>query len=553
MDAVLGLFVASPLLTLFFCMGAGLLLGKVRFFGISFGAAGALFAALILSSLVYLAKLPNTTGQLDAAGQALEHATIALPASFTTFALAVFCYTVGISAGPSIVAAFRTGWQPVLVATVSIVVMAAVALLSGRALGLGMGEISGIYAGTGTATAALGVVQEVFRAAGAVADVSGASVGYAIGYPVGVIATILCIVVVLALGERFPAAQDREVVPPMEVRTIRVDAGGRSVADLADTHTLVVARITHDGATRTAARDDVVGAGDLITVTGAQDRLAAAAQTLGAFSTTEPWYDRTDIDFRRVTLSNADLATARVGDLDLHSRFGAVLSRTRRGDLDILATPDVALQLGDRLWVTAPRRHMRALADYLGDSERAVGDINPIGFGLGFALGILAGFLTIPLGGGASLVIGAASGPLIVGTILGAVGRTGPLVWLLPGGVASTLNQFSLLLFLVAVGSGAGQNLVSAVEAGRWVGVVVVSLATALAHAVCVVLGVRVLLRSGTARTLGALTGSQLNPGVYGFAYDRLRDPRVALGYALLFPVIMVGKVVVDQLMVVFF
>ncbi|MFV0458256.1 MAG: aspartate:alanine exchanger family transporter [Actinomycetales bacterium] len=550
----LRVFVDNPLLTLFACMGVGLVLGKIRIAGISFGAAGALFAALGLSSLVYLADLPNLSGQVDAAGQELDRATVALPGFLTAFSLAVFCYTVGISAGPSIVAAFKTGWKPVIIASVSIVAMAGAAYGTGKAFGLRMGEIAGIYAGTGTATAALGVVQEQFKAAGSVEDVSGASVGYAIGYPIGVTATIVCIVAVIRLGQRFPLPEDTEVVSPMQVRTLLIgpDITGLTVAEAAQRYAFVVSRVTRDGSTATAEADRRLQPGDLVTVTGRTDDLERAADALGGFSSTEPWWDRSEIDYRRITLSNPDLATHTVDSLGLYDRFGAVISRVRRADVDLLATPDLKLQMGDRLRITAPRRIMRKVGDFIGDSERAAGDINPIGLGIGFSLGLLFGLLTIPLGGGSSLVIGSASGPLIIGTVLGAIGRTGPVVWLLPGTVTSTLNQFSLLLFLVAVGTGAGQSLVAAVQGGQWAAVAVVALITSLTHALCVVLGVRVLIRFGTARTLGALTGSQLNPGVYGFAFERMPDPRVALGYALLFPVIMVGKVLVDQLMVAF-
>lgn len=245
--------------------------------------------------------------------------------------------------------------------------------------------------------------------------------------------------------------------------------------------------------------------------------------------------------------------TQTVGSLDLTQQFGAVVSRVRRGDLDLLATPDLALQLGDRLRVTAPRQRMSEVGSFLGDSERKAGDINGIGLALGLTIGLLAAFISIPLPGGAALVIGTASGPLIVGTVLGAIGRTGRVLWQLPGTVSATLTQFALLLFLVGVGSGAGEHLVAAVQSGGWVTVLLVNVLTATAHSVVAIVGLRVLLRYGTARTLGGLTGSQLCPGVYGFALERVPDQRVAMGYALLFPVMMVVKVIVDQLLVVFF
>ena len=558
MSAILDLFVRSPLLTLFFCVGIGLLLGRVKLLGISLGAAGALFAALGLSAAVYLAQLPNPGNQFDASGHLLAHATIALPAFFNSFALAVFCYMVGISAGPSIVDALRTGWQPVVVALVAAFATAAAAIGFGRLLGLNIGEVGGVYAGAGTATAALGVVQAQLLGSGAsnaTELANGAAVGYGIGYPVGVIVSILFLIALIRIGQRQPVGEDREPVPPMEVRTILITKPGANatVGGLAAAHDFVVSRITRDGKTVVARPEAEVLPGDLLVVTGRGDHLATAVGALGEFSATEHWYDRTDIDFRRVMLSRPALATARVADLPILEKFGAVVSRVRRGDQDLLARPDLRLQLGDRLRITAPRQQMSAVSDFLGDSERSAGDINPIGLGLGLTIGLLVAFISIPLPGGAALVIGTASGPLIVGTVLGAIGRTGPVVWQLPPGVANSLNQFSLLLFLVGVGTGAGEHLVSAIEDGGWVKVLIANVLVAAVHAVLVLGALRWLLHFGVARTLGAFTGSQLCPGVYGYALGRIPDQRVAMGYAVLFPVMMVAKVIIDQLIVVFF
>lgn len=562
MDAFLGLFVQSPLLTLFTCLGVGLVLGKVRVLGISFGAAGALFAALMLSAAVYLAELPNPGTQRDASGEMLEQASIALPAMFNSFALAVFCYMVGISAGPSIVRALRTGWQPVLIALGATAAMAGATVGFGRLFGLDIGEIGGVFAGAGTATAALGVVQAQLLSEGG-ADAArladGAAVGYGIGYPVAVVITILFCVAVIEMGRRRPTPEDQARVPPLAVRTVQLEdrdgapGSRRTVAEIEAAHPLVISRVTNGGGTSVGLPETVVGKGDLLTVTGREDHLDAAAESLGRFATEQPWYDRSEIDYRRITLSRPDLVTIPVGRLDLEGRFGAVVSRVRRGDVDLLATPELKLQVGDRLRVTAPRQRMAEVSDYLGDSERKAGDVNPIGLGLGLTLGMLAALISVPLPGGSALVVGTASGPLIVGTVLGAIGRTGPVVWQLPGNVSAVLNQFSLLLFLVGVGTGAGEHLVAAIQSGAWAGVLAVSVIAVTLHAVAMVAGLRLLLRYGTARTLGGLTGSQLCPGPYGFALERVPDQRVAMGYAMLFPVMMVSKVVIDQLIVVFF
>ena len=121
-------FVDSPLLTLFFCVGVGSIFGRIRFGPVSFGPAGALFVALALSAI---------------------EPDVALPPIVTSLSLCVFCYMVGIAAGPSFVNALRTGWQPVVVSVIAIVAMAAAALGVGALFDLDIGTVAGAFSGAG--------------------------------------------------------------------------------------------------------------------------------------------------------------------------------------------------------------------------------------------------------------------------------------------------------------------------------------------------------------------------------------------------------------------
>ena len=141
-------FANSPLLTLFFCVGVGSLFGRIRFGPISFGPAGALFAALALSAI---------------------EPDVALPPLVTSLSLCVFCYMVGIAAGPAFLSALRTGWQPVIVSLIAVSAMAGAALGVGKGFGFDTGTIAGAFSGAGTATAALGAVQQQLAGGGLLA------------------------------------------------------------------------------------------------------------------------------------------------------------------------------------------------------------------------------------------------------------------------------------------------------------------------------------------------------------------------------------------------
>ncbi|GAA3954452.1 TrkA C-terminal domain-containing protein [Gordonia caeni] len=523
-------FVDSPLLALFFCIGVGCIVGRIPFGPVSFGPAGALFVALALSAI---------------------NPDVELPPIVTSLSLCVFCYVVGIAAGPAFLSAIRTQWKPVVVSVLAILAMAGVALGVGRAFDFDIGTIAGSFAGAGTATAALGAVQQQLAVDGQIPTEP--AIGYAVAYPITVFLTILACTYLIGLGKRKPTPEDREPTPPIVVRTLELlDEPGMTVRDFDTRYPAVISRLTRDGTTVVAHDAEALAAGDLITITARQDEADRIVAELGRAAITEPWLDRSAIDFRRVTLSDPKSVGHQLHELRMEERFDAVVSRVRRGDVDIIATPDLVLQSGDRLRVTAPRDRLAEISAALGDSERTAGDINPIGLGLGLALGLCLAFLEIPLPGGNALTLGTATAPLIVGVILGAVGRTGPVVWTLPGNVANTLNQFTLLVFLSAVGLGAGGGLVTALSNDA-VGLVTLGLTISLAHALICIIGLRMVLHYGTARALGGLTGSQLNPAPYAFAMGKVPDQRLALGYAVLFPVSMIVKVLLAQTMVAVF
>ncbi len=523
-------FAESPLLTLFVCIGLGSVVGRIKFGPVSFGPAGALFVALALSAI-----------QPEAA----------LPPIITNLSLCVFCYMVGIAAGPAFIGAIRTGWRPVIVSLLAVLAMAGSGLFVGRALGFDTGTIAGAFSGAGTATAALGAVQQQLAAGGDIPPQP--AIGYAVAYPITVLLCIVACSYLISVGKRKPTAEDREKVSPIVIRTVELSADpGLDVHGLQQRYGAVVSRLTRGGQTVIAHAAEALMPGDLLTITAREDVSERLIADLGRLAPQEPWLDRSNIDFRRIALSNPAYVGRELHDLRMEERFDAVVSRVRRGDVDIIATPDLVLCSGDRLRVTAPRDRLADVASELGDSERAAGDINAIGLGLGLALGLALAFLKIPMPGGGALVLGTATAPLVMGVILGAIGRTGPVVWTLPGNVNNTLNQFSLLIFLAAVGSGAGPGLVKALQS-EGLQLVTLGLTIAAAHALVCVIGLRFVLKYGTARALGGLTGSQLNPAPYAYAMSKVPDQRVAVGYAVLFPVSMIAKVFLAQLMVVFF
>ena len=176
--------------------------------------------------------------------------------------------------------------------------------------------------------------------------------------------------------------------------------------------------------------------------------------------------DRSEFDYRRVFVSNAKVAGHRLSDINLPQQFGAIATRVRRGDVEMLAHDNTVLELGDRVRIVARREDMDTISRFFGDSYRALSEIDILTFSLGIALGLLVGLIPIPLPGGLVFTLGFAGGPLLVALILGAIGRTGPLIWSIPYSANLTLRQIGLVMFLAGVGTKAGYAFVSTFTQG---------------------------------------------------------------------------------------
>lgn len=519
MSAVFQFFADVPLVYLFLVVGLGAALGHIPFGKVRLGAAMVLFIAL----------------GITAAGAAYG-AGIAIPAIVGDLGLAIFAFAIGITSGPNFFHSLKSSW-PLMLGVAAILVAAGVAAVPvGRLLGLGPDTIAGAYAGALTNTPAL-------AAAGGTPE---ATVAYSVTYLFGVLGVLLLVQAALTYGHR---DSDRpQELTEMAVRVQRTDNPIASEVVAIHEGRVRFNRIRRNeqGPIEILDPETALAAGDVVTVIGPAGDVAQVARELGHRSSHQLTADRRELDFRRMTISNPRLAGRQIRELHLEKRFGATISRIRRGDIDMVAMPDSVLQLGDRIRVIAHRDQMNEVTHYVGDSARGLSDINPIAGGLGLCLGLILGHVPLPLPGGGTFVIGAAAGTLILGLVMGRVGRIGRVITTLPNTAAMTLTEFGLLVFLAYAGTRAGGQIAVAFTSGVWwrilvLGVVITVVMGGLAY----VMG-RWVFRSGGTRLSGMIAGMQTQPALLAYANDRTEfDPRVGLGYALAYPTAMVAKILV--------
>ena len=517
------LLAASPLLTIMLVVSLGTLLGAIPFGPVRFGAAGALFVGLGLGAMD--ARLGTGLGLVQ------------------TLGLALFVYTVGIAVGARFFRELRRQ-LPLMAVSVLVLGLAALAVMVlGSMFGISPALRGGVFTGALTSTPAL---------AAAIAKVGSQdpAVGYALSYPVGVTLAIVAASTVLAR----PWQASRDPVPLAGRRLIDVSAEVQHPCRLHEVpgigeHSVRFSYLSRGGQTRVVESDEELRLGDRVVVIGPQEAVLQAVEHLGRRVDKHLAHDRSSVDYRRILVSNPAIAGRTIGELDIPGRFDGIVTRVRRGDLDMLADDDLVIELGDRLRVVVPRGQLGPVAHYLGDSERKVSEIDALSLGIGLALGLLLGLIAVPLPGGVKLALGPAAGPLVMGMILGRLERTGPVVWGLPSSANLTIRQLGLLLFLAATGLASGQAFAAQAFTGLGLriaaaGAVIVALSSALLLVLARMLG------ASTARAAGGLAGFLGQPAILAYVNGRTVDERVGAGYAALFALAIIVKILLVQVIV---
>jgi len=531
-------FLRERLLLLLFLVAAfGCLIGRVHVRGFSLGVAAVLFAGLFLGWWLPGIELPDFVAQLG---------------------LVLFVYTLGLSSGPGFFASLRLRGlrdNALALGVLSISALAAYGLA--RAFDLSGPVATGVFAGSLTNMPALAGVVEQLRSSGASGSALSAPViACSVCYPLGVLIPLL----VAALCDRFfhvsykkepiSSAYCTQSEAPIVSVTALVDRAPLATAHAlrkTSQYAINFGRIRRAGLTSVVHDETLFQAGDLVTLIGTQHDVLAAAGALGQVSESHLERDRSEVDYRRMFVSNLALSERPLRELHLTERYDAVITRVRRGDVDLVPNSHFRLMLGDRARVVAPRASMPALESLLGDSARRVAEVDVITFGLGIALGLLVGAVPVPVPGG-SFSLGLAGGPLLVGLILGRLGRTGPLVWTSPYGANLTLRQLGLVLFLAGAGLQAGAVLGGAFEQGAALRMLasgaLISLVSSL---LTVVVGYRVL-RIPLGVVVGMLAGVQTQPAVLAYSVEKTGRDLPNVGYATVFPIAMISKILLAQL-----
>jgi putative transport protein len=554
-EQVLHFFAHNPLLMLFAVVALGYPISKLKVAGASFGIASILFAGIALGALVMAPGLDPGLKQDISKEMKLVY----------ELGLAVFVYAMGLSISHSFWAAFsREGMKKNAVVFLVMLTSTAFVALLARLMGFNARYAAGLLTGSFTNMPALaGVIERVKTMSGVgPMELAQPTVASAIAYPIGVLVPMLIILISarvfrVNLKEEADGLKDYQTGhQKLEVWTLRVtkpEAEAMTKRDLCAAGNLhvVLGRVLRKAELLLPTPDFRLKLEDLVTVVGSPDDLAQVEALIGERSHVELDRDQSALDATRVFVSRWDVVGVPLGRLDLANKHQAIITRVRRGDLWFVPDGDTVLELGDRVRVTTRRDNIEAIEDFFGDSYRALSEVSFLTFAMGLAAGLALGQVPIPLGQGIIFKLGFAGGPLAVALILGRFHRIGPLVWNFPYSANHTIRQFGLVLFAAGIGvlSGEGFRAILSKDAS------VLPLFLGAAFLVCfvadsltMILGYK-LFRIPLNVMFGILAGTHTQPVVLGYATHHTGNDLPNVGFATVYPLATILKIVLAQVL----
>lgn len=532
-----------------FVIAAGVLLGKIKFFGISLGVTFVLFVGIL-------------AGHFGFTGNP------AILSFLQDFGLILFVFCIGLQVGPSFFSSFKRGGITLNLLAVGIVFLnIAVALILYFAL---QGRIDipmmvGILCGAVTNTPGLGAANEALQQL----HYQGPEIamGYACAYPLGVMGIILSMIIIRYIC-RVDVKQDSEEIqkeeeanPHMKPYTISLKVqnealSGKTLSQVQNflARDFVCTRIIQDGHMITPNANTVLRLGDRMFLVCAEDDSEAIMAFIGP-KIEQDWDATNQQDkpmvSRRILVTQPNINGKTLGELHFSSMYGVNVTRVNRSGMDLFAARQLRLQVGDRVMVVGPQDAIERVANLLGNKLRRLDHPNIVTIFVGILCGILFGSLPIAIPGMPTPVkLGLAGGPLIISILIGRFGHKVKLVTYTTMSANLMLREVGLVLFLASVGIKAGENFVQMVVEGD--GVLYVGIGFLITFIPLLITGIvaRWHHRVNYFTLMGLIAGSNTDPPALAYANQIAGNDAPAVGYSTVYPLTMFLRILTAQLLV---
>ncbi len=541
-SAVQGIVILSLICTL------GLALGKIHVKGISLGIAFVFFVGIVAGHL----------------GLTIDENMLEFAESF---GLTMFVYVLGLYVGPNFFGSMRHEGISLNLWSLAVIAVGTVfSLALCLVLPVSLPDMVGILCGATTNTPALGAAQQALQQLGLPSG--GAALGCAVTYPLGVVGVILAM---MFLRKLFVKPEDLEIRRADEddhtsigqYIIVNPALNGSTIAEISMmTHRkFIISRVWRGEQVIIPEADTVLHTNDNVLVVTNKDE-AAAMQILFGKKVDKEWNnDKVDwnaidakLESRIIVMTRPGLNGKRLGSLQMRNTYGVNVSRVLRGDIRLLATDDLRLQYGDRLTVVGDPTSIDHVEQFLGNAVKTLNEPNLGAIFLGIILGLAVG--TIPLnipGMTAPVRLGIAGGPIVMGILIGALGPRVQFISYMTRSAGLMLRELGLALYLGCLGLSAGGQFFETVvrpEGLMWVGI------GFLITVVPVIIVGFIILKTKKydfGSICGILCGSMANPMALTYANETLDGDTPSISYATVYPLGMFIRVIIAQVIIMFF
>ena len=482
------------------------------------------------------------------------------------FGLILFVYSIGLQVGPSFFSSFGKGGIKLNLLAMTVVFLGcATAYLISVLSGVDIATMTGVLFGAVTNTPGLGAAQQAFTDITGSANPNIAS-GYAMAYPLGVVGIITVILAmrwffrIKSEDEEARLVSESEVqkeIRYIDVLLVNPQVEGAHIRDLSQLchMNLIVSRLVRPtGEDELPDVDTVLHVGDRIRVV--VDKENEKSVLLLGMETSLPNdpSQQAHLVSRHVVVTKPELNGKRIGDLNVRAAYHVSITRIRRAGIELLATRDLYLQLGDRITVVGEERAVNKVEQLFGNSTKRLDVPNLASIFLGIALGVVVGMLPIMLPGlSQPFKLGIAGGSLIVAILMGCFGPKLHVITYTTSSANLMIREIGIALFLAAVGFGAGKTFIPTLLDGGYVWIGFGVIITLLPLLIVGVIG-RMWLKLDYFTLMGLLAGSTTNPPALAYATTvSTANDRSAVAYSTVYPLTMFLRVLTGQLMILLF
>ena len=530
----------------------GLMLGRIRIFGISLGITFVFFAGILAGHF-----------GLTIDRQMLFYAE--------TFGLVLFVYALGLQVGPGFFSSMRSEGTKLLLPAIGVLftgTLLAIALSSWA--NIGIGDMSGILCGATTNTPALAAAQQTLDQM----DVDGngedfaarAALSCALTYPLGVVGVIFAIIFLRKIFVKQtdlprPDNKHKKNVFIASYCVTNPEIFGKTISEIHDKHNhFIISRMWHDGHVLIPMSDRVLQENDILLVITKPEETESLRQIFG-LQEQKDWNSEaidwnkidSELTSQRIIVTRPEINGKKLSSLRLRNNYGINISCVYRAEVQLLATPDLVLQLGDRLTVVGEKADIKRVEKILGNAVKSLNEPNLVSVFIGMILGLMVGSIPLAIPGiSVPVKLGLAGGPIIVGILIGTFGPRLHMVTYTTQSANMMLRAIGLNLYLACLGLDAGAHFFETIvrpEGALWL---VLGLLITFVPVVLIGIFALRVMKLDFGSIAGLLCGSMANPMALTYANESIEGDNPSVAYATVYPVCMFLRVIIIQLVVMF-